>query len=90
MKDYKNIIPNCFEFKGNAKKTSGLTDGLKASANQARKLQLFIRAITDGVLSERDLLLNYTVAEFYNEQSLFIEEQEKIKQELEKNKVKKK
>lgn len=38
-------------------------------------MQLFIRAITNGVLSERDLLLNYTIGEFYNEMSLFLEEQ---------------
>lgn len=37
---------------------------------------MFIRAITEGVLSERDRLLTYTIGEFYNEMSLFIEESE--------------
>lgn len=49
---------------------------VKMNALQDRKTQLFIRAVTGGVLSERDLLLSYTVAEFYNEMSLFIEENE--------------
>jgi hypothetical protein len=35
-------------------------------------------------LSERDLLLSYTVGEFFNEMSLFIEEQD-IKQKALKN-----
>jgi hypothetical protein len=37
-----------------------------------------MRAITKGVLSERDLLLSYTIGEFYNEMSLFIQEQEEL------------
>jgi len=48
-----------------------------------RKQQLFIRAITGGVISERDLLLSYTIGEFYNEMSLFIEEQELKKKQQE-------
>jgi hypothetical protein len=48
-----------------------------------------LRAISEGVISERDRLLNYTIGEFYNEQSLFIEEQEKLKQQTEKLKAKK-
>lgn len=48
-----------------------------------RKVQLFMRAMANGVLSERDLLLSYTVGEFYNEMSLFIEEGEIRKKELE-------
>lgn len=36
-----------------------------------------MRSVTNGVLSERDRLLNYTIGSFYNEMSLFIEEQEK-------------
>lgn len=46
-------------------------------SRQDRRHQLFIRAATNGNLQERDYLLNYTVAEFYNEMSLFIEETEK-------------
>lgn len=49
---------------------------LRATGQQERKTQLFIRAITKGVLSERDLLLSYTVGEFYSEWSLFVEEEE--------------
>lgn len=41
-----------------------------------------MRAMTGGVLSERDLLLGYTVGEFYNEMSLYIEEGEIRKKEL--------
>lgn len=48
---------------------------------------MFIRYITKGVLSERDLLLSYTVGEFYNEMSLFIEEQEREKKALAEAKV---
>lgn len=47
------------------------------SARQERREQLFIRAVTNGVLSERDYLLSYTISEFFNERSLFIEESEK-------------
>jgi hypothetical protein len=32
--------------------------------------------MTEGVISERDRLLNYSVGEFYQELSLFIEEGE--------------
>lgn len=55
---------------------------LRTSKNE-QKVQLFLRAVTCGVLSERDRLLNYTIAEFYNEWSLFIIEQEKIKANIE-------
>lgn len=46
--------------------------------------------MTNGVLSERDLLLSYTIGEYYNEMSLFIEEQERKKKELEEIKLKQK
>lgn len=42
--------------------------------------------MTDGVLSERDRLLQYTVGEFYQELSLFIEEAETRKKQLDKMK----
>jgi hypothetical protein len=61
---------------------------LEYTARQERRSQLFIRAITNGVLSERDRLLGYTVAEFYQEMSLFIEESEKRKAEFEKMRLK--
>ncbi len=47
-------------------------------------MQLFIRAITNGIISERDLLLSYTIGEFYNEMSLYLEEMNEKKKELDK------
>lgn len=35
-----------------------------------------MRAVTNGVLSERDRLWQFTLGEFYQEMSLFIEENE--------------
>jgi len=43
-----------------------------------------MRGITDGVLSERDRLLQYTVGEFYQELSLFLEEVERKEKQLKK------
>lgn len=45
---------------------------------------MFIRSMTDGVLSERDRLLRYTIGEFYQEMSLFLEEQDVKKKQLDK------
>lgn len=42
------------------------------------------RSITGGVLSERDRLFEYTVGEYYQELSLFIQEIETKNKELEK------
>lgn len=53
-------------------------------ARDERKLQLLLRAIAAGVPSERDLLLEYGIGELYQELSLFIEETEMQKRELEK------
>lgn len=53
-----------------------------------RKQQLFLRGMTDGNLAERDRLLYYTVGEFYNEMSLFVQEQEERKAELDKTRGK--
>lgn len=47
-------------------------------------MQLMMRSIAQGVVSERDRLLNYTVGEYFNELSLFIQEQEARTKELEK------
>lgn len=49
---------------------------IKNIARHERKLQLLIRGMTEGVLSERDRLLQYNIGEFYQELSLFIEEGE--------------
>lgn len=53
-----------------------------------RKMQLFLRSMTGGVLVERDRLLGYTIGEFYYEMSLFIEESEKREAEIEKMRTK--
>lgn len=45
---------------------------------------LMQRTIVGGVLSERDLLLQYTVGEFFNELSLFIHEVDLRNREMEK------
>lgn len=45
---------------------------------------LMQRSIVNGVISERDRLLNYTTGEFYQELSLFIQETEQRTKELEK------
>lgn len=60
----------------------GVLQTLERIRKEERKVQLFMRAMTGGVLSERDLLLGYTVGEFYNEMSLYIEEGEIRKKEL--------
>ncbi len=51
-------------------------------ARHERKLQLLIRGMADGVISERDRLLQYGIGEFYQELSLFIEESETRKKYL--------
>lgn len=49
---------------------------------------LMQRSLVDGVLSERDRLLQYTVGEFFQELSLFLQEVEQRNKELEKLKQK--
>lgn len=51
-------------------------------------MQLMARSITNGVLSERDRLFEYSVGEFFQEMSLFIQEVETHNSELEKLKEK--
>lgn len=60
-----------------------LADAIK----HERKLQLLMRGMTEGSLSERDRLLQYTVGEFYQELSLFIQEGEERKKALDKLKT---
>jgi hypothetical protein len=43
-----------------------------------------LRSMANGVVSERDRLLNYTVGELYQELSLFIQETEQKSREMEK------
>lgn len=57
-------------------------------ARHERKLQLLIRGMTEGVISERDRLLQYSVGELYQELSLFIEEGEIRKKYLDSLKTK--
>lgn len=47
-------------------------------------MQLMLRSITNGVISERDRLLEYSIGELYQELSLFIQETEQKNKELEK------
>lgn len=47
-------------------------------------MQLVARAIAQGVISERDRLFEYTVGEYMQELSLFIQEVETKNAELEK------
>lgn len=47
-------------------------------------MQLMARSITGGVLSERDRLFEYTVGEYMQELSLFIQEVEQKQKEYEK------
>lgn len=49
---------------------------------------MLMRGMVEGILSERDRLLQYTVGEFYQELSLFIEEGEQRKKYLDKLKTK--
>ena len=54
------------------------------AANSERAMQLMARAISNGVISERDRLFQYTVGEYYQELSLFLQEVETKNAELEK------
>ena len=63
---------------------------IEKTTRHERKLQLLVRGMTDGVISERDRLLQYGVGEFYQELSLFIEEGETRKKYLDKLKQDKK
>lgn len=54
-------------------------------ADAERNVQLMMRSMTNGVLSERDRLLQYTVGEMYQELSLFIQEQEIRAKDMEKS-----
>lgn len=57
---------------------------MQKAADAERNMQLMARSITDGVLSERDRLFDYTVGEYFQEMSLFIQEVETRNAELEK------
>lgn len=55
---------------------------LEEIGRDERQQQLLLRTMTDGVPSERDRLLRYSIAELYQELSLFIEESERQKKQL--------
>jgi hypothetical protein len=57
---------------------------MKKAADGERNMMLMQRAIVNGVISERDRLLSYTVSEFYQELSLYIQEVETKNKEIEK------
>lgn len=57
-------------------------------AQSERSLQLLLRGMTGGNLAERDRLLQYTVGQFYQELSLFLEETAKKKKHLDQLKQK--
>lgn len=57
---------------------------MQKAADSERSMQLMARSITGGVLSERDRLFEYTVGEYFQELSLFIQETEQKNKELEK------
>lgn len=69
----------------------GLFSFIERAASAERKQQLFLRAMVNGNLSERDRLLSYTTGEFYTEFSLFISECDQKNKEMEamKNKSRK-
>ncbi len=60
------------------------TQEIQKAADGERQMQLMARAITSGVISERDRLFEYSVGEYYQELSLFIQEVETKNKETEK------
>jgi hypothetical protein len=87
----KGAFANCFDGQRIVGQTyRGALKLIADVAKHERKLQLLIRGMTDGVISERDRLLNYSVGEFYQELSLFIEEGEARKKYLDSLKTNKK
>jgi len=57
---------------------------MQRAADAERNMQLMMRSITGGVLSERDRLLEYNIGEVFQEMSLFIQENEMKQKELDK------
>lgn len=57
---------------------------MQRAADGDRQMQLMMRSIAGGVISERDRLLEYSTGEFYQELSLFLQEAETRKKEFEK------
>jgi hypothetical protein len=61
---------------------------ISAVANSQRKMQMLMRVIAQDSITDRDRLLFYTIGEFYNEMSLYIEQQELRKKAIEESKRK--
>lgn len=57
---------------------------LQKVADAERQMQLMMRAIVSGVISERDRILQYTTGEFFQELSLYIQEIDIKNKEMEK------
>ena len=57
---------------------------MQKAADAERSMQLMMRSMTSGVISERDRLFSYTLGEFYQELSLFIQEVEQKNEEYKK------
>jgi hypothetical protein len=45
--------------------------------NNNDQLQMFMKAVTNNSLSERDLLLSYSIGSFYNELNIFLKQNKK-------------
>ena len=80
---------NCFTSETIVGEPKGAYYRLQQVSTGERKQQLFLRAMTNGNLQERDRLLSYTVGEFYSEMSLYITECDQKNKELENLKRKK-
>ena len=57
---------------------------LKQMGVAERKQQLFMRGMVGGDLQQRDRLYYYTIGEFYQEMSLFLEECDIREEEMKK------
>jgi hypothetical protein len=78
----KSSFSNCFS--ETKRERGSFSVEVQRAADSERNMQLMLRSITAGVLSERDRLLQYTTGEYYQELSLFIQEVEAKNREIEK------
>jgi hypothetical protein len=54
-----------------------LEQSFKMIGNNNDQLQMFMKAVTNNSLSERDLLLSYSIGSFYNELNIFLKQNKK-------------
>lgn len=78
----KSSFKNCFN--PSERHAGSFTLEIQRAADAERSMMLMQRAITGGIISERDRLLQYTTGEFYTELSLFLQEVETKNKETEK------